>query len=706
MATDLKKLRNIGIMAHIDAGKTTTTERILFYSKVIHSLGEVHEGSATMDSMEQEQERGITIMSAATTTFWNAYIPQKSQEKKQETFQINIIDTPGHIDFTVEVERSLRVLDGAIGLFCAVGGVEPQSETVWRQADKYGIPRICFINKMDRAGANFFSVIEEIKNKLSVDVLPLQIPIGKEENFKGVVDLVYNQAIIWHEEDQGMSFQTLPIPDELQHVAKQYRNNLLETIALEDETLLEKMDSPETITPYEIVHAIRKGTISMSFVPVLCGSAFKNKGVQTLLDAVCKYLPSPLDLKNVQGIDVVSGKAITRKHDKNEPFAALCFKITTDPFVGRIAFIRVYCGSLKAGSQVYNARTTKKERISRLLQIHSNKKKPIDQVQAGDICGAVGFKNLKTGDTLCDEKAKIALETIDFPTPVVGIVVEPKKKDDIDRLSLAFARLLEEDPTLRVDVNQETKQTIISGMGELHLEIVIDRIQKEFKVPVNQGIPQVAYREALTETIEHREIYKKQTGGRGKFADILFQIGPVNQGEAKQGLLFINEVKGGNIPREYIPSIQKGFQASMKAGPLAKYPIEAMQIRLLDGSHHEVDSDTMAFEEVAKRSFREAAKKAKPVLLEPIMDVEISTPSGYTGQVTGDLNKRRGIIRKIETKHSLEIIKAHVPLAELFGYVNKLRALTSGRASAVRSFSHYDPVPQNIAEKVIKPIET
>ncbi len=703
MGSDLRNLRNIGIAAHVDAGKTTTTERILYYTKIIHSIGEVHEGGATMDWMKQEQERGITITSAAITTYWNYEFPTADGERRKDSCQINIIDTPGHIDFTAEVERSMRVLDGLVALFCASSGVEPQSETVWRQAEKYRVPRLCFINKMDRIGADFFGVLDEIKKKIGIDPLPLQIPIGKEDTFRGVVDLVRNQAIIWNEEDKGMTFEEIPIPEDLKTTVTKYRNNLLERIALESETLLEKIsEAPETITEQEIVEAIRKGTINHDLIPVLCGSSFKNKGVQAVLDAVCLYLPSPVDLPDTKGIDVATGDEVFRKPDIKDPFSALCFKKATDPYVGSIAFIRVYSGELNAGTAVYNTRTCKKERISRLLEIRANDKKNIERVQAGDICGVVGFKDLKTGDTLCDEKAKVALEAIDFPAPVVNMAVEPKKKDDIDKLSMAFSRLLEEDPTLRVAVDPETNQTIMSGMGELHLEIILDRLETEFNVSVNKGAPQVAYREALMSTVEHREIYKKQTGGRGKFADIVFKIGPVAEKKEEKGLTFINEVKGGNIPREYIPSVEKGFRESMKKGPLAGFPIETMQVTLIDGTYHTVDSDTMSFEEVARRAFKHVAMKANPVLMEPIMDVEVSTPTEYTGHVTGDLNKRRGVIQGMQTKGKVEIIKAQVPLSELFGYANKLRALTSGRASAVRTFSHYEPVPRNIAEEIIK----
>ncbi|MEM9737831.1 MAG: elongation factor G [Bacteroidota bacterium] len=703
MAKNLNLLRNIGIMAHIDAGKTTTTERILFYTGREHKLKEVHEGEATMDWMDQERERGITITSAATTTSWNVQEKEKNGKVVERKYQINIIDTPGHVDFTVEVERSLRVLDGGVVLFCAVSGVEPQSETVWRQADKYGVPRICFVNKMDRAGANFLNVVQEIKTKLGADPLPLQIPIGSEDAFRGVVDLIQNKAFIWKDEDKGKEPEEVTIPADMEELVNQYRQELIERIALEDEQLLEKFyDNPASITAAEIVYGIRKGVIGMSFVPVLCGSAFKNKGVQALLDAVCAYLPSPLDLPDTQGT-TLQGESITRKASNSEPFAALCFKIATDPFVGKLAFMRVYSGMLDAGSYVYNTRSNQRVRISRLLQMHSNKQNPIKQIEAGDICAGTGFKDLKTGDTICDEKNPILLESITFPDPVVGIVVEPKKKSDIDKLAIALSKLVEEDPTLRVETNQETGQTILRGMGDLHLEIIIDRIRREFSVEVNQGEPQVAYREKLTRAKPHREIYKKQTGGRGKFADIQFEIGPVVDEELqkKKGIVFINEVKGGNIPKEFIPAVQKGFELSMKSGPLAKYPIDNMQVRLIDGSYHDVDSDSLSFELCAKVAFREAAKEAGPVLLEPIMRVEVVTPKEYMGQVTGDINRRRGIIQGMEMKGELQIIKAEVPLAELFGYINTLRTFTSGRASAVRTFSHYDVVPKNIADEVI-----
>lgn len=699
----LNLLRNIGIMAHIDAGKTTTTERILYYTGISHKIGEVHDGAATMDWMAQEQERGITITSAATTTFWEAPIEDKSGTPIPTSFQINIIDTPGHIDFTVEVERSLRILDGAVGLFCAVGGVEPQSETVWRQADKYGVPRMCFVNKMDRIGANFFNVIDDIKAKLDADVLPLQIPIGAEDNFQGVVDLVRNKALIWDEADKGMSTKEMPIPSELADTAKKYRNDMLERLALEDDKLLEKLyDNPDSITIAEIRAAIRKGTIEMSFFPVMCGSAFKNKGVQPLLDAICHYLPSPLDLPATEGTDLHTGKTLVREHNPEAPFSALCFKIATDPFVGRIAFMRVYSGSLEAGSAVFNTRTQKKERIARLMQMHANKQNKIECISAGDICGGVGFKNLKTGDTLCDEKNKIVLESMDFPEPVVNVVIEPKSKKDLDKLSAALSRLLEEDPTLRVEVDNETNQTILKGMGELHLDIIIDRIKREFNVEVSQGQPQVAYREALTTTITHREIHKKQSGGRGQFADIEFHIGPViEREEDKRGLYFINEIKGGTIPREFIPAVEKGFKEAMKNGPLAGYPLEDMQVTLFDGSFHNVDSDSLSFELASKTAFRVASLKAGPVLMEPIMSVEVSTPDDYTGQVTGDLKKRRGDIKSMETKGNASIIKAEVPLERLFGYVNDLRSLSSGRASASRTFSHYAAVSKNIADEII-----
>jgi len=701
---DLKYLRNIGISAHIDAGKTTTSERILYYTGKTHKIGEVHEGAATMDWMEQEQERGITITSAATSTRWNYPTVQGELTSDSKTFNINLIDTPGHVDFTVEVERSLRVLDGAIALFCSVSGVEPQSETVWRQMDKYYVPRICFVNKMDRAGADFFKAVKEIKEKLGGNPVPLQVPIGAEETFKGVVDLITNQAIVWNEADEGRTFQVIPIPEDLKDEVVQWRQNLVEAVASYDDKLLEKFfEDADSITPQEMRAAIRMAVIDMTMQPVMCGSAFKNKGVQTLLDAVCEFLPSPLDLPPAKGINPDTEAEVERKPDVKEPFAALAFKIATDPYVGRLCFFRVYSGSLDAGSYVMNMRTGKKERISRLMQMHANKQNPIDKVEAGDICAGVGFKDIKTGDTLCDENNPIVLESMSFPEPVIGYAIEPKTQADVDKMGIAISKLLEEDPTLSIFTDQETGQTILRGMGELHLEIILDRMKREFKVEVNQGAPQVAYKEALTGTVEHKEVYKKQSGGRGKFADIVFEIGP--REDEKPGLEFVNDIVGGVIPREFIPSVQKGFEAAMKNGPLAGYPIDSMKVRLFHGSYHDVDSDSFSFEMAASIGFKEAAKKATPRLLEPIMGVEVVTPDEFTGPITGDLNRRRGLMKGMDTKGGAQVIKADVPLSELFGYVTTLRTISSGRASATLTFSHYDFVPQNIADKVIADVK-
>ena len=692
-------------MAHIDAGKTTTTERILYYTGLSHKIGEVHDGAATMDWMEQEQERGITITSAATTTFWNYPTTQGQPTDETVEYKVNIIDTPGHVDFTVEVERSLRVLDGAVALFCAVSGVEPQSETVWRQADKYHVPRICFVNKMDRAGADFFNVVNEIKEKLGANPVPLQIPIGAEDNFEGVVDLISNQAIIWNEEDKGMTYKVVDIPDDLKDTVEEWRQKLVESVAEYDDALLEKFfEDSESITEEEMMNAIRMAVIDMSFSPVLCGSAFKNKGVQALLDAVCAYLPSPKDLPPVSGVNPDNDQEEERKPETGEPFSALAFKIATDPFVGRLAFMRVYSGSLDAGSYIYNMRTSKRERISRLMQMHSNKQNPINKVEAGDICAGVGFKDIKTGDTLVNEKNKIILESMSFPEPVIGYAIEPKAQADVDKLGVAISKLVEEDPTLRVETNHETGQTVLRGMGELHLEIIIDRLKREFKVEINQGAPQVAYKESITTNVEHREVYKKQTGGRGKFADIVFEMGPRDlgeNGEAKSGLEFDNGIVGGKIPKEFIPAVEKGFKDAMKNGPLAGYPVDALKVRLYDGSFHDVDSDSLSFELAGRIGFKEAAKKATPKLLEPIMAVEVVTPDEYTGPVTGDLNKRRGIMKGMDTKGGAQVIKADVPLSELFGYVTDLRTISSGRATASLTFSHYDPVPGHLAEAII-----
>lgn len=704
MAKDLHFLRNIGIMAHIDAGKTTTTERILYYTGLTHRIGEVHEGGATMDWMAQEQERGITITAAAITTFWKYPTLQGTPAANTRDYVINIIDTPGHVDFTVEVERSLRVLDGAVALFDAVSGVEPQSETVWRQADKYKVPRLCFVNKMDRAGADFFNAVAEIKNKLGANPIPLQIPIGAEDKFKGVVDLISNEAIVWNEEDLGMTYTTIPIPDDLKDVVQEWRHKLIESLAEADDTILEKFfHDPNSITTDELIAAIRKATINFAITPVLCGSAFKNKGVQALLNAVCAYLPSPLDLPPVYGKVPNSEQEVARKADAQEPFTALAFKIATDTFVGRLAFMRVYAGKLNGGSYVYNNRTGKKERISRLMQMQANKQTQIESIEAGDICAAVGFKDIKTGDTLTLEGDHLVLEAITFPEPVIGYSIEPKKQADVDKLSVAIGKLVEEDPTLHIETNSETGQTILRGMGELHLEIIIDRLRREFKLEINQGAPQVAYKEHLTNTIEHRELYKKQTGGRGKFADIVFAIGPRTDGIL--GLEFVNEVVGGAIPREFIPAIQKGFAAAMSNGPLANYPVEAMKVRVIHGSFHDVDSDSLSFELAARIGFKEAARKASPVLMEPIMAVEVTTPDDFTGPVTGDLNKRRGIMRGMDAKGRTQIIKADVPLVELFGYVTDLRTITSGRASASLIFARYETVPKLLAENIIEKMQ-
>ena len=702
----LKHLRNIGIMAHIDAGKTTTSERILYYTGLTHKIGEVHEGTAIMDWMAQEQERGITITSAATTTQWKYPTQQGNPIDQTQTYNINLIDTPGHVDFTVEVERSLRVLDGAIALFCAVSGVEPQSETVWRQANKYNVPRICFVNKMDRAGADFFNVVKEIKEKLGGEPVPLQIPIGAEEKFQGVVDLILNKGVIWNEESAGMTYEIIDVPEDMKELVHEWRQKLIEHVATYDEALMEKFFEDEnSLTPEEMRTVIRKGVLNMDFSPVLCGSSFKNKGVQALLDAVCAYLPSPVDVPPQKGTDPETETEISRQISAEESFSALAFKIATDPFVGRLCFFRVYSGALAAGSYVFNNRTQKKERISRLLQMHSNKQNPMDRVEVGDIAAAVGFKDIKTGDTLSDEKKRIVYESMTFPDPVIGYAIEPKAQADIDKLSLALTKLIEEDPTLRVSSDEETGQTVLRGMGELHLEIIIDRLRREFKVEINQGAPQVAYKEALTKTIEHKEVYKKQTGGRGKFADIVFEIGPRDEDCTTQELQFVNNVVGGAIPKEYIPAVEKGFREAMRTGPMAGYPLDSMKIRLFHGSYHDVDSDTLSFELAARIAFREAAKSALPILLEPIMAVEVSTPDEYTGAVTGDLNRRRGIMKGMEAKAGAQLIKADVPLAELFGYVTDLRTMSSGRAVASLTFSHYASVPNHVSEEIIAKVK-
>ncbi|MBR3528573.1 MAG: elongation factor G [Bacteroidales bacterium] len=690
--SDLHLTRNIGIMAHIDAGKTTTTERILFYTGKNYKLGETHEGSATMDWMVQEQERGITITSAATTVYW---------DWKNNHYKYNIIDTPGHVDFTVEVERSLRVLDGAIAIFCAVGGVEPQSETVWRQADKYKVPRIAFVNKMDRAGADFFAVVNQIKERLGANPIPIEIPIGQEDLYKGVVNLITNKALIWDEASNGSKFYEVPMPEDLKDVVAEYRQKLIEGVAEENEELMMKFfDDPDSITEDEIIAEIRKATLAMKITPVMCGSAFKNKGVQSLLDAVAAFLPSPLDMNDVEGINPKTGKEETRKIDVKAPFAALAFKIATDPYVGRLCFFRVYSGSLESGSYVYNANTGKKERISRIMQMHSNKQNPLDRIEAGDIGAAVGFKDIKTGHTLCEEQHPIILESMKFPEPVISIAVEPLTQGDMDKLTNALMKLAEEDPTFRVKTDEISGQTIISGMGELHLDIILDRLRREFNVEVNQGRPEVAYKEAITKTVQHHEIYKKQTGGKGKFADILFEIGPAD--DDVKGLQFVNEVKGGNIPKEYIPAIEKGFKEAMLNGVLAGYPLDSMKVRIIDGSFHPVDSDQLSFEVCSKIGFKNACKKAGAVLLEPIMKLEVLTPDAYVGDVTGDLNRRRGMLENISAKVGVQAIHAKVPLEQMFGYVTSLRTITSGRANSTMEFSHYAEVTKEQQDAILK----
>lgn len=693
MARDLNFTRNIGIMAHIDAGKTTTSERILYYTGKTHKIGEVHDGAATMDWMVEEQERGITITSAATTAFWH-YEGNK--------YQINLIDTPGHVDFTVEVERSLRVLDGTVATFCAVGRVQPQSETVWRQADKYNVPKIAYVNKMDRVGADFFAVVEDIKNKLGAKAIPICIPIGAEDKFDGIVDLLDMKAIYYDSEGKELvNYEIKDIPAELKDEAETWRGNLLETAAEFDEALMQKyFDNPETITKEEIIAALRKGTVTMQIVPICCGSSFKNKGVQFLLDAVVRYLPSPLDKGSVKGTDPKSGNEVERKPSASEPFCGLVFKIATDPFVGRLAYMRAYSGKLDAGSYVYNTRSDKKERVARLYQMHSNKQNPIEFVEAGDICAAVGFKDLRTGDTVCSEDHPIVLESMVFPTPVIGLAVEPKTQGDLDKLGIALGKLAEEDPTFTVKADQETGQTIISGMGELHLEILVDRLKREFGVEINQGAPQVNYKEALKQTVQHREVFKKQTGGRGKFADIIVEIGPADEGTT--GLQFVDEVKGGNIPREFIPAVEKGFKAAMATGVLAGYEVPSMKVVLKDGSFHPVDSDALSFEICARQAFRHAVPKASPVIMEPIMALEVVTPEESMGDVIGDLNKRRGQINNMDSTMGARIIKAMVPLSEQFGYVTVLRTLSSGRATSTMSFDHYAELPAGLAKEVIE----
>lgn len=680
-------------MAHIDAGKTTTTERILFYTGITHRMGEVHDGAATMDWMVQEQERGITITSAATTTYW---------KYQDEDYKINIIDTPGHVDFTVEVERSLRVLDGAIAVFCAVGGVEPQSETVWRQADKYGVPKLAFVNKMDRSGADFYNVVSQIEDRLKANPVPIQIPIGAEENFKGVIDLIENKAVIWYDDEtMGTNYELTDIPEDHKQEAEEWRGKLIEAVAEHDDELLERyFEDPDSITKEQMLEVIRKATISMTIVPVLCGSAFKNKGVQRLLDSITAFLPSPLDIGSTHGKHPKTEEEIERKPDNKQPLAALAFKIATDPYVGRLAFMRVYSGQIKAGSYVMNMRTGKKERISRLYQMHANKQNPKDVIGAGDICAAVGFKDLRTGDTLVDEKHPILLESIEFPEPVIGVAIEPKTQKDLDKLNLALMKLAEEDPTFTVKSDDDSGQTVISGMGELHLEIIMDRLQREFKVEANEGTPQVAYKEDITKAVEHREVFKKQSGGKGKFADISVRIEPGDK--ENKGLEFVDQIKGGNVPKEFIPAVQKGFEEAMYNGVLAGYPLEKLKVTLLDGSYHDVDSDALSFEIAAKAAFKAACVKAKPVILEPIMHAEVVTPEEYMGDIIADFNKRRGKVEGMENRGGARVVKAKVPLAEKFGYVTVLRTLTSGRATSTMEFSHYEEVPTNISKEIVE----
>ena len=701
MSRDLKYTRNIGIAAHIDAGKTTTTERILFYTGKTHKIGEVHDGASTMDWMEQEAERGITIQSAATTCKWNFPTENGKPTADAKEYHFNIIDTPGHVDFTVEVNRSLRVLDGLVFLFSAVDGVEPQSETNWRLADNYKVPRIGFVNKMDRQGANFLNVCNQVKDMLKSNAVPIVLPIGDEADFKGIVDLIKNRAIVWHEENSGSTFDVVEIPEDMKADVAQYRAQLIEEVAGYDEGLLEKfMEDESSITEEEIHKALRAAVMDMAIIPMVCGSSFKNKGVQFMLDAVCRYLPSPLDKEAIEGTNPETGEPALRKPAVDAPFSALAFKIATDPYVGRLAFFRAYSGHLDAGSYVLNTRSGNKERISRIYQMHANKQNPIEYIEAGDIGAAVGFKDIKTGDTLCDEKYPIVLESMVFPDPVIGIAVEPKTKADVDKLGMALAKLAEEDPTFQVKTDQASGQTIISGMGELHLDIIVDRLKREFKVEVNQGQPQVEYKEAITGKADHREVYKKQTGGRGKFADIVFRMEPAEEG--KMGLEFVNEIKGGNIPKEYIPSVEKGFKEAMKSGPLAGFEMDAMKIVLIDGSFHPVDSDSLSFELAAKLGYKEAARAAKAVLMEPIMKLEVITPEENMGDIVGDLNRRRGQVNNMDDRNGAKVIKAFVPLSEMFGYVTSLRTLSSGRATSTMEFSHYAETPSNIADEVIK----
>ncbi len=701
MARNLKLTRNIGIAAHIDAGKTTTTERILFYTGVSHKIGEVHDGAATMDWMEQEQERGITITSAATTCQWNFPTENGKPTADSHAYHFNIIDTPGHVDFTVEVNRSLRVLDGLVFLFSAVDGVEPQSETNWRLADNYKVPRMGFVNKMDRQGANFLNVCKQVREMLKSNAVPIVLPIGDEADFRGIVDLVKNRAIVWHEDNFGSTYDVVDIPEDMKEEVHQFRAELIEAVAEYDENLMEKFFEDEnSITEDEVHAALRAAVMDMSIIPMVCGSAFKNKGVQFLLDAVCRYLPSPLDKDAIVGINPNTEEEVKRKPNPEEPFAALAFKIATDPFVGRLAFFRAYSGKLDAGSYVLNNRSGNKERISRIYQMHSNKQNAIESISAGDIGAAVGFKDIKTGDTLSDEKHPIVLESMVFPDPVIGIAVEPKTKADVDKMGMALAKLAEEDPTFQVKTDEASGQTIISGMGELHLDIIVDRLRREFKVEVNQGQPQVEYKEAITASANHREVYKKQTGGRGKFADIVFTMEPA--GKEETGLIFVNEIKGGNIPKEYIPSVEKGFKEAMKAGPLAGFEMDSMKVTLKDGSFHPVDSDSLSFELAAKLGYKEAARAARAVLMEPIMKIEVLTPEENMGDIVGDLNRRRGQVNNMDDRAGSKVIKAEVPLSEMFGYVTSLRTLSSGRATSTMEFSHYAETPPNIAEEVIK----
>ena len=704
MSRDLKFTRNIGIAAHIDAGKTTTTERVLFYTGVSHKIGEVHDGAATMDWMEQEQERGITITSAATTCSWNFPTNQGKPTAETKPYHFNIIDTPGHVDFTVEVNRSLRVLDGLVFLFSAVDGVEPQSETNWRLADNYKVPRIGFVNKMDRQGSNFLGVCKQVIEKLGSKAVPIVLNIGDEEDFKGIVDLVKNQAIVWHDDNYGSTFDIVDIPDDLKEEAERLRGELIEAVAEYDENLLEKyFEDPDSITEDEVHNALRAATQEISIIPMVCGSAFKNKGVQFLLDAVCRYLPSPVDKEAIVGTKPDSDEEISRLPNASEPFSALAFKIATDPYVGRLAFFRVYSGRLDAGSYILNNRSENRERISRIYQMHSNKQNAIDYIEAGDIGAAVGFKDIKTGDTLSSEKDPIILESMDFPDPVIGVAVEPKTKADVDKLGMALGKLAEEDPTFQVKTDEASGQTVISGMGELHLDILVDRLRREFKVEVNQGQPQVEYKESLTQSADHRETYKKQTGGRGKFADIVFTIEPGEKG--KSGLEFVNLIKGGNIPREYIPSVEKGFKDSMKNGPLAGFEVDSMKVTLKDGSFHPVDSDSLSFELAARLAFKTSAKAAKAVIMEPIMKLEVITPEENMGDIVGDLNRRRGQVNSMDDRAGAKVVKGEVPLSEMFGYVTSLRTLSSGRATSTMEFSHYDQTPSNISETVISEVK-